>query len=198
MLRPMIGSVAGLAVAALLIAGPLWGQEAGRTGDEPVTPDEYFDLDIPLIDGGTLSSADLRGKILVVDVWGTWSGPCRRLIPHLIDIQQRFGSRGVEVVGISAEVSGDYETAVRRIEKYAAETGINYHLGILSPEIYDKIRRIMKFEGDTFTIPSTFVVDRSGRIIARYPGYFFGQEREIGEMVADQVRSEPRPSGGSR
>ncbi len=194
----MIRSVAGLAAAALLVAGLSYGQEPDQAGDEPATPDEQFDLDIPLIDGGTLSSEDLRGKILVVDVWGTWSGPCGRLIPRLIEIQQRFGPQGVVVVGISAEVSGDYETAVRRINKYAAEMGINYHLGILSPEIYDRIRRIMKFEGDTFTVPSTFIVDRSGRIIARYPGYFFGQEREIGEVVAEQVQSDPRPSGGSR
>jgi thiol-disulfide isomerase/thioredoxin len=159
---------------------------------------EYFHLDIPLIGGGALTAADLRGEILVVDVWGTWCGPCRKIIPHLIEIQEEFGPLGVRVIGISAEPAEDEEEATRKVLRYAAEMGMNYSLGIFDPDLYQWIRSLMRFEGDSFTVPSTFVVDVDGEVIARYPGYFHGQEQEIRRLLRSRVGTEePADRGAS-
>jgi len=164
-------------------------------GEAPETEAvDYFRLDIPLIGGGELTAEDLRGEILVVDVWGTWCGPCRRVIPHLIQIQNDFSSRGVRVIGISAEPAENEEVATRKVLRYAAEMGINYSLGIFDSGLYDWIRTLMRFEGDAFTVPSTFVVDRDGAVIARYPGYFHGQEDEIRRLLDDRL-GEAQPAG---
>jgi len=185
-------------IAAAIVGLPAAAEEDSDGEAASKATIEIFDVDIPLLDGGVLRAGDLRGKYLVVDVWGTWCGTCRRVMPRLIEIQTRFGGRGVEVIGVSAEVSGDYATAVRRAKEFAAELGVNYRLGILDPAIYGKIRNVMKFENDDFTVPSTFVVDREGVIIGRYPGYFFGQEDEIADLLAQRLAAEAGGSGGFR
>jgi len=196
MRRPRSLIMAGVLTAAALCAPVAAQSGAGDAGAAGVEAD-VFDLDIPLIDGGVLRAKDMRGKFLVVDVWGTWCGPCRKVIPHLIEIQRRFGDQGVEVIGVSAEVSGPYEAAVRRVKEFAAEMGINYQLGILNPPVYERIKSLMRYENDDFTVPSTFIVDREGVIIGRYPGYFFGQEDEISDLLAKTLAAEPGTGGGA-
>ena len=156
---------------------------------------EVFRFDIPAIEGGKLTESDFKGRLLVVDVWGTWCGPCRQIIPHLVELYTRYKSRGVEVVGISAEPGADYETAVRRVREFARELGITYKLGMLNEDVYDEIQKVMHYEGEHFTVPTTIVLDREGVIIARYPGYFFGQEKEIGELIEQRLKKESKPGG---
>jgi len=189
--KPIALVLCGLAVAACCAPATAETGAGDAAGRGAARDEETFDLDIPLIDGGVLKTDEMRGKLLVIDVWGTWCGPCRKVIPHLIEIQKRFGSQGVEVIGVSAEVSGPYETAVRRVKEFAAEAGINYQLGILNPPVYEKIKKLMRYEDDDFTVPSTFIVDRDGVIIGRYPGYFFGQEDEISDLLVRSLASEP-------
>lgn len=197
MRRAFTRALAGAALLALAA-----GAAAPRAASPAAGPDPgavYFDLDIPLIGGGVLSAGELRGQILVVDVWGTWCGPCRKIIPELIRIQERFGPRGVRVIGVSAEPSDSVEEASRKVLRYAAEVGINYSLGIFDPELYGWIHQLMRFENDSFTVPSTFVVDADGEVIARYPGYFPGQEREIARVLSEALKRRgpaPAPEAG--
>ncbi|MBI3450551.1 MAG: TlpA family protein disulfide reductase [Acidobacteria bacterium] len=153
---------------------------------------EGFAFDVPAIDGGKITQGEFRGRILVVDVWGTWCGPCRQIIPHLVAIYNKYRARGVEVVGISAEPGTDYATAVRRVQDFAREMGITYRLGMLNEEAYDAIQKVMHYDGDHFTVPTTLILDRDGSVIARYPGYFTGQEKEIAEMLDQRLRKEAK------
>jgi thiol-disulfide isomerase/thioredoxin len=164
-----------------------------RVGQAPEK--EMFSFDIPAIEGGKLNQSDFRGRLVIVDVWGTWCGPCREIIPHLVELYARYKSRGVEVLGISAEPGTDYDTAVRRVRDFARKMGITYRLGMLNEEVYAEIQRVMHYEGEHFTVPTTIVLDREGGIIARYPGYFFGQEKEIGELIEQRLRKESKPGG---
>jgi thiol-disulfide isomerase/thioredoxin len=189
--RPKATLSGAAAACLILLASSQPGALAAQSDEAGPPPREYFDLDIPLIGGGTLPVVETRGKILVVDVWGTWCGTCRVVIPHLIEIEKQFAPRGVKVIGISAEVAGTVEEASRRILRYASEMGMNYSLGILDEEIYQRIRSLMRFEGDLFTVPSTFVVDTDGEVIARYPGYFSGQEKDLVAFLEERLEREP-------
>jgi len=187
-----------LAGAATLVFAAPAAPEDGRIAPRnarPVPARENFEFDIPAIDGGRITQKDFKGKLLIVDVWGTWCGPCRQIIPHLVQLYARFKSRGMEVVGISAEPGTDYETAVRRVREFAGEMGINYRLGMLNEEVYSEIQKVMHYEGEHFTVPTTLVLDREGTIIARYPGYFFGQEKEIAELVSQRLGKESSEGG---
>ena len=168
-----------VALTMLALGSALAAAEPGQEPPAPAQDDDgkvYFDLDVPLVGGGRLLAADLRGKVLVVDVWGTWCSPCRRIIPHLIDIQRRFGPLGVMVIGVSAERGENVEEASRKVLRYAADIGMNYTLGIFDPDLYQWIHALMKFETDEFTVPSTFIVEGDGLVVARFPGWFPGQE----------------------
>jgi thiol-disulfide isomerase/thioredoxin len=192
-------AVAVFAGATLLAPGitPTRAGDAGGAPKiaRPAPAREIFQFEIPAIDGGTITAAEFKGRILIVDVWGTWCGPCRQIIPHLVDIYARFRSRGVEVVGISAEPGSDYASAVRRVKEFAHEMGITYRLGMLNEDVYASVQRVMHYEGEHFTVPATLVLDRDGAIIGRYPGYFFGQEKEIAELIEQRLRKESKPQG---
>ena len=182
---------AALFVCAAAVAASL--ASAAQEGESPpskVPPKETFAFDIPDLDGGHIASRDLKGKIVIVDVWGTWCAPCRQAIPHLVNMQRRFGPRGLVVVGISAERGADYGTAVRRVEEFAQEMGINYRLGLIDERTYAEIKRLMRYEGESFTVPTTILLDRDGSILARYPGYFFGQEKELAELIRQRLSRE--------
>jgi thiol-disulfide isomerase/thioredoxin len=180
--------LAGVAAAAADAGG---GAKSARSSPAR----EIFQFEIPAIDGGKITAAEFRGRLLVVDVWGTWCGPCRQIIPHLVELYSRFKSRGVEIVGISAEPGTVYETAVRRVKEFAGEMGITYRLGMLNEEAYAGIQRVMHYEGEHFTVPTTLVLDREGVIIGRFPGYFFGQEKEIAELIEEQLTKDSKAQG---
>lgn len=84
----------------------------------------YFDL--PNIHGGRLSSADFAGKIVVVDLWATWCPPCRKGIPHFIELQEKFGEKNVSVFGVSMDNPKDSLSAVETVRKFAADKKFNY------------------------------------------------------------------------
>jgi thiol-disulfide isomerase/thioredoxin len=190
-LLPALLSLAALAAPPGLAAdGPAQGQ---APKEQPRR--EIFRFVVPALEGGNISSADFKGKLLVVDVWGTWCGPCRQIVPHLVELYRKFKGRGVEVIGISAEPGTDYETAVRRVREFAGEFGITYRLGMLNEDVYTEIQKVMRYEGEHFTVPTTIVLDREGAIIGRYPGYFFGQEKEISELISQRLAKESRGGG---
>ncbi|MEW6196431.1 MAG: TlpA disulfide reductase family protein [Bacteroidota bacterium] len=118
------------------------------------------DFSLPTTDGKTLKLSDLKGKVVILDFWATWCPPCRKGIPDLIDLKKRYGSKGLEVVGISV----DQETKPD-VVPFVKDYGINY------PVVYGDNGVVMNY-GGIRSIPTTFVVDREGKIVANYVGLY--------------------------
>lgn len=108
--------------------------------------------------GQSLTSEKLRGKVLILDIWATYCPPCRLEIPGFVRLQKQYGPKGLQVVGLSVD---DGPEVVR---EFMAELNINYPIAMATRELIEAL-------GGADVIPTTFIVDRSGRIVERHVGY---------------------------
>jgi peroxiredoxin len=117
--------------------------------------------DFELVDlrGRTISLSSLEGKVVIVDVWDTWCSPCWQEIPDFIDLHTRFKSRGFVMIGVALGNKG--EDAVR---SFVEENGIRYKVALATPKFLEDYSPIEY-------IPTTFVIDKKGRIAATYSGF---------------------------
>jgi thiol-disulfide isomerase/thioredoxin len=126
-----------------------------------VADDPVLGAALPALNGGTFRLADYAGKVVVLNLWATWCGPCRSETPSLVRMSRDYRKRGVEVIGLSTE---DAASSREKVRAFAQEFGIDYRLGF-APR--DFALRLMN--GDA-RIPQTFVM-RDGRELNRFIGY---------------------------
>ena len=105
---------------------------------------------------------DYSGKVLFVNLWATWCGPCRSETPELVRLHKEFQSRGVEMVGLSTE---NPDASARSVSEFVREFNVDYQIGWAKPEV----AQIM-MQGRT-SIPQSFIIARNGRIIRRFIGF---------------------------
>ena len=111
----------------------------------------------PDLSGAPVSLASLRGKVVLLNFWATWCGPCRAEMPHFIEWQQQYGALGLQVVGVSID---DSEPPVRA---FARNLRLNY------PVVMGDGRLVEEY-GGILGVPVTFLIDRQGIIRARING----------------------------
>lgn len=109
------------------------------------------------LDGKSVSLSDFRGKVVVLDFWATWCPPCKREIPDFIDLQKEYGSQGVQIVGIALDEP-------EKVQAFARQNGMNYPILLGSDEISLRY-------GGISGIPTTFIIDKSGKIVNRFVGF---------------------------
>jgi peroxiredoxin len=138
---------APLLLLLLGLSGPsAWGADFGTI------PLETFGSNDPV----TLSRK--AGHVLLVNFWATWCVPCRQEFPELQSLQQKLGGTGVEVVGVTAD------TDDAKVRQFIAATGVTF------PILMDRSSALHKAL-DLIVMPSTALVDRSGRVVKVYQGY---------------------------
>lgn len=160
--------VAGVAVAAG-VAGA--GVHLWRTaGDAPAEP--LYTLRLPDLAGRVQDLDQWRGKVLVVNFWATWCAPCREEIPILVGLQEKYGARGLQFVGIAIDQRD-------KVQAFAREFKINYVVLLGGLETIDVSRQIGNRLG---ALPFTVVLDRGGRIVSRELGKV--KEAQLERLVA--------------
>lgn len=117
------------------------------------------DVAVATLNGSTWRLSDQKGKVVLVDFWATWCGPCRMTIPHMIEMRNLIGEDRLEIVGISLDKGG---AAI--VEPFVRQMGINYTI-LLDPQA----RSADQF-GGVQGIPAFFLIDRSGKIAASMVG----------------------------
>ncbi|MFG2882076.1 TlpA family protein disulfide reductase [Streptomyces sp. NPDC048297] len=132
------------------------GIDTAPKGERAAAPD----LSGRTIDGKSLAVADYKGKVVVVNVWGSWCGPCREEAKYFSKVSQDYADKGVQFVGINTRDSST--TPAIAFEK---EHAIAY------PSLYDPTGKLMlRFEKGTLNpqlIPSTLIIDKDGKVAAR-------------------------------
>ena len=121
-----------------------------------------FDFNLESVDGQMVALQDYRGKIVIVDFWGTWCGPCREALPHLGDIYQKYHERGLEVLGINYE-QGERKTWAPVVRQFVEKNSIAYTC-LLGDEATRN--RVPEFEG----FPTMLFIDATGNVRYRTVG----------------------------
>lgn len=155
--------LSGLLAAALASCGKPSGQKAGETAAPPVshgevgTPAPEFNL--PDLTGAQIASSTFKGKVVILDFWATWCGPCKMEVPHLVNLQSKYRSQGLAIVGVSLDANGAGD-----VKPFADEHDVNYTMLIGN-------EAVAKSYGSINAIPTTFVIGRDGKIVQRFIGY---------------------------
>lgn len=110
------------------------------------------------LDGKDVSSSQFAGKVVVVDFWATWCGPCVEEIPGYVALQKKYGKDGLVIVGVSLDRGG-----VAKVKKFVQDHGMNYTIVMGSPDIADVF-------GGFEAIPTTFLISRDGKIVHQKTG----------------------------
>ena len=121
------------------------------------TPAEVGDLTMETLDGETLRMSDLQDKVVLVNFWATWCGPCREEIPFLVKLAERYPDH-VVIIGVS-EDEGDTDM----VAAFGQQYGVNYPIVMSTLEIK------RAFPG-VFALPTSFVVDPDGQIVQTHVG----------------------------
>ncbi|MGW5281565.1 TlpA family protein disulfide reductase [Streptomyces collinus] len=132
------------------------GIDTAARGERAAAPD----LSGKTIDGKTLDVAGYKGKVVVINVWGSWCGPCREEAQYFAKVSKAYEGKDVQFVGINTR-----DTSTTPAVAFEKEHGIGY------PSLYDPTGRLMlRFKKGTLNpqlIPSTLVLDRDGNVAAR-------------------------------
>lgn len=124
-----------------------------RTDQHRVAPD----FTLAQLDGRPLQLSSYRGKVVLLDFWATWCVPCRGETPHLVELQQKYGDRGLQVIGVSMDDSPD------PVRDFYQQFHMNYPVvmgNAKTGELY----------GGVLGLPIAFLIDRDGRIYKKHIG----------------------------
>jgi thiol-disulfide isomerase/thioredoxin len=129
-------------------------------------PDAAPEFAVKGIDGGTVNLAAARGKVVLLNFWATWCGPCRMEVPDLVELQKKYQDR-LQVIGLVIDDTD--EDAVR---KFAKRYSINYPVAMATDE--------MRFQfGGVPALPTSFIIDAQGRVVQKHIGL---RDPELYEM----------------
>jgi thiol-disulfide isomerase/thioredoxin len=119
------------------------------------------------LQGQSISSVDLKGKVVLIDFWATWCQPCKKEMPGYQKLLDQYGSRGFAVVGLKSDIMADSVNPLQ----FAKTIGVRYPLVIASAELTHKFGGI---EG----LPTTMIYDRHGLLRKKVIGFDYTESFE--------------------
>lgn len=177
----------GLAAAmALLLAGCA----TDRAAKAAVKPEAQRKLapDFQLKDanGHTVKLSDYKGKVVLLNFWATWCGPCKIEIPWFVDFEQRYKDRGFAVLGVSMDEDG-WET----VKPYIEEKRVNYRVVIGNDET-------ATLYGGVESLPTSFIIDKQGKIAGVHVGLVSKSvyQTEIEQLLSNKKNEQKTDNSG--
>jgi thiol-disulfide isomerase/thioredoxin len=128
-------------------------------------PDSLFKRSLQSLDNSSFRLDDFRGKAVVVNLWASWCGPCRREVPDYENVRKEFTGRNVEFIGLTTE---DPRTSSKRVRDFVRKLNFGFRLGWADRET---ARTLMN---GSSAIPQTLVIAPDGRVVGHWQGYARG------------------------
>lgn len=127
---------------------------------QPVSPRPAPSWKLLDVEGGAVSSDQFKGKVIVVDFWATWCGPCRAEIPGYVELQKKYGRDKLAIIGMSVDRGPEV------VKKFIEAHNVDYQIVMADDAVVEA------FGGDEGinAIPTTFIIDRDGQIRDRKRG----------------------------
>ncbi len=139
---------------------------------KPKEPASAPDFTLQTVEGQEVILSGLRGKVVLLDFWATWCGPCKESIPHLIQLYKSYQDKGFELIGMSTDKAGDVEM----VRRFVKSMDIPYPI-IMTP---DEVARSYKITG----LPTTVLIDKEGKVREKIVGF----NSAIGQQIVSRVK----------
>jgi thiol-disulfide isomerase/thioredoxin len=130
--------------------------------DYPPAPPALMQASLTKVDGTNFKLEGYKGKVVLVNVWATWCGPCRQEIPELIKLQTANQDKGFEIIGLDLD-EGD---SPEMIKEFGSQLKINYPLARGEEKLFQEFYRVSQRDA----IPQSFLIDREGRLLGVFVG----------------------------
>ena len=148
--------------------------------DYPAAPVGIIQADIADLEGSSFKLEGKKGKVVLVNLWATWCGPCRAEMPELVAMQEKYKDKDFEVIGLNADDEG-----VEEIKEFADKMKLNYQLGYANNRLRSEFIKVTQLAG----IPQSILINREGQLRGVFTG---GGEKVVNKMkeTVDKAVSE--------
>jgi thiol-disulfide isomerase/thioredoxin len=154
----------GTGVARNASPGGNNGAPSLKTAPGPILtlPASITEAELRALTGAPIKLSSYAGKVLLVNLWATWCGPCRLETPELVKLHKEFRRQGVELVGLSTE---NPDASAENVREFVHDFNVDYRVGWATPEV-----AIALMQGRD-AIPQSFIISRNGRVVKRFIGF---------------------------
>jgi thiol-disulfide isomerase/thioredoxin len=153
-----------------------------------VLPESLRSRELKAIDNSSFRLTDFEGKVMVVNVWATWCGPCRREVPDYEKVRKEYAGREVEFIALTTE---DPLAARDKVQKFVRDMNFGFRVGWADPAT---ARTLMNGRS---SIPQTLVVDKHGQIVSHWRGYSAIDSRDRLKQAIEKALSAEVLSSGN-
>ncbi len=171
-----LGLFAGCSYVSSQKKGPSDGNSSGSKAlsEYPLLSTAILQTPIKLVDEKSTKLEDYKGKVVLINLWATWCGPCRMEMPHLVEMQEKHAGSGFQVLGLDVDPESEVQ-----MKAFAQKMNLNYELGWLDTDLRMGLSKMYPLG----SIPTSFLISRDGR----FRGVFAGAGAKTINSMKEQV-----------
>lgn len=148
--------------------------ETSGRGEYPPAPRALANAELKTLEGEKIKIADLKGKVVLINLWATWCAPCIEEMPYFVKLQDKYRDDGFIVLGLNSD-----EESEAQVRKFVSEQELNYTIGWANQAVAEEFMKISKLPG----IPQSLLLNRDGEMT----GLFRGGGSDVINKMVDSV-----------